>query len=153
MDRLRVLFLCTGNAARSQIAEALFRKLSRGRADVFSGGTHPRDEVHPMARAVLEEHFDVDASQLRPKPLSLFLNQEFDFVITVCDRAGENCPVFPGDPDRIHWSFGDPALVAEGPAQRRAFEAIANGLAARLRVWMALPAIRERLDANDERQP
>jgi protein-tyrosine-phosphatase len=151
MERLRVLFLCTGNAARSQIAEALFRKLSRGRADVFSAGTHPRAEVHPMARAVLEEHFDVDPADLRPKHLKQFIGQQFDFVITVCDRAGENCPVFPGDPERIHWSFEDPASVPDGPAQQRTFEFVAQGLAARLRIWMALPSIRERLDAAEER--
>jgi protein-tyrosine-phosphatase len=149
MDRLRVLFLCTGNAARSQMAEALLKKLSRDRADVFSAGTHPQPRVHPVAGEVLQDRFDIDPAGLRPKHLNQFLDERFDFVITVCDRAAENCPVFPGDPERIHWSFEDPAAVEEGPAQRRAFETVANGLAARLRIWMALPAIRQRLDASE----
>lgn len=152
MDRLRVLFLYTGNAARSQMAEALMRKLSRGRADVFSAGTHTRSMIHPVASAVLQEHFDVDPTELRPKHMNRFVGEAFDFVITVCDRAAENCPVFPGDPERIHWSFEDPAAVEEGAAQRRAFETVANGLAARLRIWMALPSIRARVDATAERE-
>ncbi|MGE0703882.1 MAG: arsenate reductase ArsC [Vicinamibacterales bacterium] len=147
MDRLRVLFLCTGNAARSQMAEALLRKLSGDGVDVFSAGTHPEPMVHPVARDVLQEQFDIDPAGLRPKHMNRFAGEPFDFVITVCDRAAETCPAFPGDPDRIHWSFEDPAIVQEGPAQRRAFETVANGLAARLRIWMALPSIRERLEA------
>ena len=151
MNPLRVLFLCTGNAARSQMAEALFKKLSKGHADVFSAGTHPRSAVHPVACEVLREHFDVDPAGLQPKHLNRFIGQDFDYVITVCDRAAEHCPTFPGDPERIHWSFEDPAAVDEGAAQRRAFEAVANGLAARLRIWMALPSIRQRLDAAEDR--
>jgi arsenate reductase len=153
MDRLRVLFLCTGNSARSQIAEGLFRKLSRGRADVFSGGTHPQADVHPMAVDLLKARFDVDTSVLHPKDLNRFVGQAFDYVITVCDRTAETCPTFPGDPERIHWSFDDPAAVEEEGARRRAFESVANGLAARLRVWMALPAIHRRLDDAEERPP
>jgi protein-tyrosine-phosphatase len=108
MSRLRVLFLCTGNAARSQMAEALLRKLSRGRVEVFSAGTHPRAAVHPIACEVLREHFDIDPAGLQPKHLNRFVGEDFDFVITVCDRAAEHCPTFPGDPERIHWSFEDP---------------------------------------------
>lgn len=145
MKRLQVLFLCTGNSARSQMAEALLRQLSRDRADVMSAGIHPQPAVHPTAIAVLEERFNIDTTSLRPKHLDQFIGQTFDYVITVCDRAGETCPVFPGHPERIHWSFEDPAAVSEGPEQRRAFDAVANGLAARLRVWMALPQVREKL--------
>jgi protein-tyrosine-phosphatase len=146
VDRLRVLFLCTGNSARSQMAEALLRKLSHGHADVFSAGTDPRPQVHPLAKAVLEEDFDVDTSVLHPKRLDQFVGQQFDYVITVCDSAAESCPIFPGDPERIHWTFEDPAAAPSGPGQRRAFEAVANGLAGRLRVWMALPAVRTKLE-------
>lgn len=138
MDRLRVLFLCTGNAARSQMAEALLRKLSRGRADVFSAGTHPQPTIYSVASEVLRQHFDIDPTGLRPKPLERFVGERFDYVITVCDA--ENCPVFPGDPERIHWNFEDPVSIAEGPAQRRAFEAVAN--ASRLGSgsgWRCLP--------------
>src|SRR5687768_947042 len=89
MERLRVLFLCTGNSARSQIAEGLFRKLSRGRADVFSAGTSPTAEVHPVAADVLRRRFQVDTDDLYPKHLNRFLGQAFDYVITVCDRTAE----------------------------------------------------------------
>jgi protein-tyrosine-phosphatase len=151
MDRLRVLFLCTGDSARSQMAEALFRKLSRGRADVFSAGTSPEPEVHPLALDVLSIRFNVDTADLFPKHLNRFRGHRFDYVITVCDRKAEACPTFPGDPERIHWSFEDPAAVNGEGAQRRAFEVVANGLAARLRIWMALPAVHHRLDAAEER--
>jgi arsenate reductase len=142
---LRVLFVCTGNAARSQLAEAIFRQLSGGHAQVFSAGSHPESEVHPLARDVLQEMFRIDTAELHPKSVSGFVGQTFDFVITVCDQAVERCPVFPGDPQRIHWRFEDPAVVGDGNEKRRAFEQVANGLAARLRIWMSLPEIRSRL--------
>lgn len=150
MERLRVLFLCTGNSARSQIAEGLLRKLSRGRADVFSAGTKPEPEVHPLAADVLRTRFHLDTDGLYPKHLNQFLGQKFDYVITVCDRTAEACPTFPGDPERIHWSFEDPASAQEEEVRRRAFESVANGLAARMRIWMALPAVHRRLDAAEE---
>ena len=153
MERLRVLFLCTGNSARSQIAEALFRKLSRGRADVFSAGASPATEVHPVALEVLESRFSVDTADLFPKHLDRFRGDRFDYVITVCDRTAETCPTLPGDPERIHWSVDDPVTVNGEEAQRRAFELVANGLAARLRIWMALPAVHRRLDAAEEQVP
>ena len=151
MERLRVLFLCTGNSARSQIAEALLRKLSRGRADVFSAGASPATEVHPSAVEVLQSRFNIDTADLFPKHLNRFRDDRFDYVITVCDRTAETCPTFPGDPERIHWSFDDPATVNGEEAQRRAFALVANKLAARLRIWMALPAVHLRLDAAEER--
>ncbi len=149
MNRLRVLFLCTANSARSQLAEALFRQLSRGRADVFSAGTQPAAAVHPTAKAVLEEKFQIDAAALQPKHLNQFVGEQFDYIITVCDRAAEACPVFPGDPERIHWSYADPAAVEPGTAQRLAFEKVASGLTGRMRIWMALPAVKNRLDEDE----
>lgn len=146
-QRLRVLFLCTGNSARSQMAEALLRQLSKDRIDVYSAGSAPQPAVHPVARSVLEEKFGIDAHGLHPKNMNVFLSQRFDFVITVCDRAAESCPVFPGDPERIHWSFDDPAAVREPEARRRAFEHVADGLVGRMRIWMSLPAIRQRMEA------
>jgi arsenate reductase len=146
--RLRVLFLCTGNAARSQLAEALLRELSKGRADAFSAGSVPAQAIHPAAKAVLKDHFKVDTSTLFPKSMDDFMADRFDFVITVCDKAAERCPVFPGDPQRIHWSFDDPTLEPTAEGQRRACEHVANGLAGRLRIWMSLPEIRKRLDAQ-----
>ena len=143
---LRVLFLCTHNAARSQMAEALLRSLSKGRAEVFSGGSAPERQVHPLAKSTLSQKYGIDPSDLQPKSMHEFLGQRFDYVITVCDRTAEECPVFPGDPARIHWSFEDPAAVQGDEAQRRAFESVAHGLAGRLRVWMSLPDIRRRLE-------
>ena len=151
MARMRVLFLCTGNSARSQMAEGLLRKLSRGGADVFSAGTQPRAGVHPVALKTLRRRFDVDTSTLYPKDLNRFIGGEaFDYVITVCDRAAEVCPTLPGDPERIHWGFEDPATVEGEAAQQRAFESVANGIAARLRIWMTLRSVQRRLDEADE---
>jgi protein-tyrosine-phosphatase len=143
---LRVLFICTGNSARSQMAEALLRDLSKNRIEVFSAGSVPQAAVHPLAKATLEQKFGIDTADLFPKSMNRFLNERFDYVITVCDCAAESCPVFPEDPERIHWSFEDPAVVHGEEQQRRAFEIVASGLAARMRIWMALPAIRARID-------
>jgi protein-tyrosine-phosphatase len=145
---LRVLFLCTGNAARSQMAEALLRHLSRGRANVSSAGSSPEASVHPLAKQTLEQKFNIDASMLRPKSLNQYLNEPFDYVITVCDKVAESCPLFPGASQRIHWSFEDPAAVVDPENRRRAFENVANGLAARLRIWISLPEVRKRLDGE-----
>ena len=147
-DRLRVLFLCTGNSARSQIAEAVLRQLSKGRADVFSAGSLPAQAIHPAAKAVLEETFGIDTSGLVPKSMAEFFGHRFDYVITVCDNAAEQCPVFPGDPQRIHWSFEDPALQPTPEAQRSAAEQVATGLTERLRIWMSLPEVRTRLETE-----
>src|SRR5262245_31989331 len=127
------------------MAEALLRQLSRNQIEVHSAGSTPATEVHPMAKAVLEKEYNIDTSDLRTKSLDEFLNRHFDYVITVCDRAAESCPVFPGDPNRIHWSFEDPASVADEDERRRAFEQVATGLAGRLRIWLSLPQISGRL--------
>ena len=144
-ERLSVLFLCTGNSARSQMAEALLRYLSRNQIDVSSAGSAPKTEVHPLARSTLETTYGIDTSGLYPKSLDRFLDRRFDYVITVCDRAAESCPVFPGDPERIHWSFDDPAAVEDAAARRRAFQHVAAGLTGRLRIWLSLPDISRRL--------
>jgi protein-tyrosine-phosphatase len=143
---LRVLFLCTANAARSQMAEAILRQLSKDRAEVFSAGSRPAAEVHPEAKAVLEEKFGIDTSGLFTKSMDRLAGERFDFVVTVCDKIAERCPVFPGDPEHIHWSFEDPLLQPDANAQRRACERVANGLAGRFRIWMSLPEVRRRLD-------
>ena len=144
---LRVLFLCTGNAARSQMAEALVRQLSKGRIDAFSAGSAPQARLHPLAVRTLRDKYGIECGDLFPKPISRFLDQSFDYIITVCDRSAESCPAFPGDPERIHWSFEDPAAVEGDEAQRRAFEHVATGLGTRIRLWMALPGVRRRMDA------
>src|SRR5258705_7036058 len=146
-SRLRVLFLCTGNSARSQMAEALLRHLSKDGIEVFSAGSAPMPEVHPLAKETLEYRYGIPTDALSPKSMNSLLGERFDYVITVCDRAAEACPVFPGDPERIHWSFEDPAAVEDEGARRRAFARVANGITGRLPVWMALPAIQQRLNA------
>jgi protein-tyrosine-phosphatase len=142
---LRVLFLCTGNSARSQMAEALLRQISNGRIEVSSAGSDPRTEIHPLARAAVRTLFGLEMEGQYPKPLQSLLSQRFDYVISVCDRPDAACPVFPGDTERIHWSFGDPAAV-EGPAEekRRAFEATAKDLMGRIRIWLSLPRVSAR---------
>ncbi|GAC1465690.1 MAG: hypothetical protein PVSMB1_15300 [Gemmatimonadaceae bacterium] len=115
---------------------------------MFSAGSMPKPEIHPLAKETLQQKYEIDTAALHPKSIRGFLDQHFDFVITVCDKAAETCPVFPGDPERIHWSFEDPSVVQGTDAQRRAFEVVASGLAGRLRIWMSLPDIRKRLDAE-----
>lgn len=94
--RLRVLFLCTGNSARSQMAEALLRFLSKNRIAAFSAGSAPEGRVHALAKRTLQEKFGIDASDLYSKSMNEFIGDQFDYVITVCDRAAESCPAFPG---------------------------------------------------------
>lgn len=112
----RVLFLCTGNSARSQMAEGLLRHLAGDRFEVASAGTRPVG-LNPDAVTVMHE-LGVDISQHRSKLVDEFLDKQFDYVITVCDNAKESCPVFPGNAQRLHWSFEDPA-AAKGPVEAR----------------------------------
>ncbi len=147
--RLSVLFLCTGNSARSQMAEAILRLLSHGAIDVASAGTLPKPDIHPMARAAVQTQFGLEMTGQFPKSIDRFLNQHFDYIITVCDRAAESCPVFPSDSERIHWSFEDPAeATGSDEQQQRAFDNVARQLLGRMRVWLSLPALRDRIDAE-----
>ena len=115
-NRKRVLILCTGNSARSQMAEGLLRHLADDRFEVASAGVAPA-QVRPEAITVMRE-LGIDISQHRSKSVDEFSGQEFDYVITVCDNANEQCPVFPANTKRIHWSFEDPA-AAEGDEHSR----------------------------------
>lgn len=130
----RVLILCTGNSARSQMAEGLLRDLAGDRLEVFSAGTHPRP-VRPEAIAALAE-LGIDISGHRSKSVDEFVGQEFDYVITVCDAANEACPAFPGRTRRIHCSFEDPSAV-DGPYETRlaAFRRIRDQIRDRLAVF------------------
>jgi len=112
----RVLVLCTGNSARSQMAEGLFRAVGKGKFEVFSAGTKP-GSVRPEAIAVMKE-VGIDISGHRSKSVDEFVGQPFDYVVTVCDNARDTCPVFPAGVVRIHWSLEDPAAV-EGTEARR----------------------------------
>ena len=109
-NKLRVLILCTGNSARSQMAEGLLRHLGGTRYEVFSAGTKPAG-VNPLAIEAMRE-VGIDISTQRSKSVAEFAGQEFAAVITVCDNAAEECPIFPGAPQRAHWSLTDPAAVS-----------------------------------------
>lgn len=113
---MRVLILCTGNSARSQMAEGLLRSISRGSIEVQSAGTRP-SQLNPLAVEAMRE-LGLDISGQRSKSVEEFKGLNFDVVITVCDNARETCPVFPGAPERIHWSIPDPA-VAEGTHEEK----------------------------------
>ena len=132
----RVLFLCTHNSARSQLAEGILRQLGGNRVEVYSAGSEP-SSVHPEAVRVLTS-VGIDPSQQRAKHLDQYCGQPFDYIITVCDRVRETCPVFPGDPERIHWSFPDPAVVENDEERRRAFNQTAQQLITRIRYLLTL---------------
>jgi protein-tyrosine-phosphatase len=135
---LRVLFLCTENSARSQMAEALLRHLSHGTIEAFSAGSAPAKQIHPLATRVMK-CTGIEMGQAHPKHVDEFQGQHFDAIVTVCDRVREVCPVFPDDPERIHWSFPDPALVVGSEEEQyHAFEHISLQLATRLRVLIIL---------------
>jgi protein-tyrosine-phosphatase len=139
---VRVLFLCTENSARSQIAEGLLRHLSHAQVEAFSAGSAPSG-VHPFALRVLQG-LGADLSLHRSKHLDEFRGQSFDYIVTVCDRVREVCPSFSSDPERIHWSFLDPALV-EGSDEERwhTFEQVTLQITTRIRHLLTLIA-RER---------
>jgi len=132
----RVLILCTGNSARSQMAEGLLRALADDKFDVFSAGSKP-SSVNLLAIQAMRE-WDIDISQHRSKHLNEFITQPFGYVITVCDIAAETCPIFPGRTQRIHWSFPDPAAV-EGSedARLQAFRDTRDAIETRLNTWLA----------------
>jgi protein-tyrosine-phosphatase/DNA-binding transcriptional ArsR family regulator len=126
-----VLFLCTGNSARSQMAEALCKQLSHGAVGAVSAGSHPKP-LHRSAVRVMRER-GIDMSARRPKPLSEFAGRRFDYVISLCDRVREICPDFPGAPTLIHWSIPDPARDPGDDEQTLpAFERTATELETRI---------------------
>ena len=133
-DKKRVLILCTGNSARSQMAEGWLRTLGGGRFEVYSAGTRPSSVRSEAVEAMRE--VGVDISSHRSKSVDEFAGREFDVVITVCDNARESCPVFPGKTERVHWSFDDPA-ASEGTwdEQLAAFRRVRDEIGERLRAW------------------
>jgi arsenate reductase len=135
MQKTRILVLCTGNSARSQMGEGLFRDEGGGGYEVSSAGTKP-SQVRPEAIAVMRE-IGIDISGNRSKSVDEFAGQAFDFVVTVCDSARDNCPVLPGATKRIHWSLEDPAAV-EGPEDERlaAFRRIRDQLRERVKAFV-----------------
>ncbi len=134
LSRPRLLVLCTGNSARSQMAEGLLRDRLGDRYEVFSAGTKPTS-VRPEAIEVMRE-IGIDISGHRSKSVDEFVGQEFVYVITVCDNAKESCPVFPGRAQRLHWSFEDPAAVQGSEEERTtAFRRIRDQIAGRIETF------------------
>jgi protein-tyrosine-phosphatase len=105
--------VCTGNSARSPIAEALLRHHTAGRVSVTSAGRRPKPHLHPNTMRVLRDEFGIDISGRQPRHLDTLAGRRFDQVITLCDKARENCPTFPDHPRRIHWSIPDPATAGD----------------------------------------
>ena len=149
-DRVfNVLFLCTGNSARSIIAEVLLNYWGKGRFHAFSAGSHPKGQVHQLAIETLRRN-SLPVNNLRSKSWDEFATPDappLDFVFTVCDRAAaEMCPIWPGQPMTAHWGIGDPAAVEGSQEEReRAFQKTFRELDARLKIFTSL-----RLEALDE---
>jgi len=141
----RVLFLCTGNSARSIFAESFLRRLGGRRFESYSAGAAPSGVVNPLTLRVLRERFHIDASDARSKSWEELRDVTFDFVITVCDNARETCPVWPGQPIIAHWGVEDPAAFVGSPeARERFFHQVALTLYTRLQIFTSLPL--EQLD-------
>ena len=142
-DAFNVLFICTGNSARSILAEALMNDIGRGRLHAYSAGSHPKGAVHPLALKELAR-LRIPTDGLRSKSWDEFAEPGapgMDFVLTVCDQAaGEVCPVWPGQPVTAHWGMPDPAAV-EGPedVREQAFHSAAVTMKRRLELMLALP--------------
>ncbi|MGB8685697.1 MAG: arsenate reductase ArsC [Candidatus Binatus sp.] len=138
-----VLFLCTGNSARSIMAESAMNRRGRGKFKAFSAGSHPAETVHPMALELLKE-LNYETSALRSKSWNEFARSDstpLDFVFTVCDKiAGEMCPLWPGQPITAHWGASDPAAFAgSDEAKRRFFFKIYTELENRIKIFSSLP--------------
>jgi len=143
MSNPKVLFLCTGNSARSQMAEAFLRKYAGDRFDVVSAGLEPKG-INPYTRRVMDEA-DIDISRQYSKDVMEYLGRvHFGYVITVCDNAEANCPIFPFATTRLHWSFEDPARFEGADEDKLAkFREVRNQIDERIRSWLAeqgLPA-------------
>jgi arsenate reductase len=161
---INVLFLCTGNSARSILAEAHLNSAARGGFKAYSAGSHPTGRVNPFALELLQKH-GIDTGGLRSKSWDEFARRdapEMHMILTVCDNAaGELCPIWPGKPVTAHWGVADPAGVAgSDEAKRRAFQDAFRVLAARINLMLALPIeklerrlLQTRLDAIGKRKP
>jgi len=138
-EPFRVLVLCTGNSARSQIAETLFNRLGAGRIHAESAGSRPAPRVNPLAIEALEEHGFPWAGH-PPRGMDGLEKEPWDFVITVCDKAREACPIFPGRPVMAHWGMPDPAdVVGDEAARRAAFRDALLVIRRRVELMLALP--------------
>jgi ArsR family transcriptional regulator, arsenate/arsenite/antimonite-responsive transcriptional repressor / arsenate reductase (thioredoxin) len=136
---VRVLFLCTGNSARSPMAEAMARARSGGAVEAFSAGSHPKP-LHPNAVRVMRDEYGLDLADHASRRLEVFAEQRFDWVISLCDRVREVCPEFPGQPDTIHWSIANPATGDADDVTYPLFQATAAELAMRIDFLLAVLA-------------
>jgi protein-tyrosine-phosphatase len=136
IEGLRVLFLCTGNSARSLMAEALAKTQSGGAIEAHSAGSHPKP-VHPNAVRVMRDEYGLDLAAQTSKPLETFAGQRFDAVISLCDRVREVCPEFPGHPEVIHWSIANPATGDPEDVTYPLFQQTAKDLAIRIEFLLA----------------
>ena len=132
----RVLFLCTGNSARSPMAQAMATVRSSGKIEAYSAGSHPRS-LHPNALRVMRDGYGIDLAAHRPRHLEVFAGQRFDRVISLCDRVREVCPEFPGRPKAIHWSLANPATGDSDKATYPLFRQTAAELATRIDFLLA----------------
>ena len=136
-EPIRVLFVCTGNSARSIMAEALLRRHGSDRFEVHSAGTDPRS-VNPLTLRVLADA-GIDVSWARSKSVNEFLGQRFDYVITVCDQARQVCPVFPGVHESLHWGYEDPAEATGTEEERlRVFNRVFIAMGERVQQFAAI---------------
>lgn len=156
---IRVLFLCTGNSARSQIAEALVRRKGGDRFIVASAGAHPASEVRPEAIAALQ-HQGIDWTGHQPKGLDAIVEDSWDLVITLCDRIKETCPTFPTRPVTAHWGAPDPADITDPVRRTAAFSDTLGLLSWRIDLMLALRidrletmVLQERLRAIPKEEP
>jgi arsenate reductase len=134
----KLLFLCTGNSARSILAEYITKHFHSNLFEAVSAGSDPKGEPNPMALTILREDFHIDCSDARSKSWDEFKDIHFDFVITLCDDAKESCPVWPGQPLLSHWGMKDPS-DAPLEDQRRAFASTAQLLRHRMELLASLP--------------
>ena len=138
--RFKILFLCTGNSARSILAEYFLRRLDPAHFETFSAGANPKGRVNPFVLEILKDGYHIDASGARSKSWEEFRDVRFDFVITVCDKARESCPVWPGQPIIAHWGSEDPDAV-EGSEEdkKQAVKKVAVEIHRRLGLFTSLP--------------
>jgi len=138
--KFKILFLCTGNSARSILAEFFRRRLDPAHFEVYSAGANPRGKVNPHVLKILRDAYRIDASSARSKSWEEFRDVKFDFVITVCDKARESCPVWPGQPIVAHWGSEDPdAVEASEEDRKKAVEKVAVEIYRRLGLFTSLP--------------
>jgi len=149
MAKTKVLFLCTGNSCRSQMAEGWFRELAGNEFEVFSAGIAPAG-LNPLAVAVMRE-VGIDISRQRSKHAGEYLGQNFPYVITVCDSAREHCPIFPGTYKKLHWSFEDPAGAHGSEEERlRVFRRVRDEIGEQVREFVKAAAMATRVPARAE---